>query len=1285
MTWLLTTAALAFVASPAGAELVSSTRVVAYDYEASSGLLRKEVVEPDKSELCLVTEYGYDSFGNVTSKLARNCNGSAGLFPGSGAGVNQEAPAPNVGTPVGLLANFPSRIVEKTDHGTDGRFPVSVKNALNHESRTTHDARFGAVLTQTGPNGLSTKWSYDSFGRRRLEQKPDGTGSMWIHAYCKTAIYPTGTDLSCPTIKGVQAVYSVQVYPLHGVDAEAGTYAGQNGAYVKTYLDAFERPIRVETQGFDGGGNSKLVYVDTTYNAKGLVHEKSDPYHAGGDVAQVRWTTREYDALGREVLVRAPDGGETTTTYDGLTVSVKDPLGRVTKSISDAAGRVVEVIDARNKSLKKTYTAFGAVERSTDSAGNSVVTQYDGRGRAVKVLDPDLGEQTFKYDALGQLKERVDAKAQVFTFTYDLLGRKLTAKDPSSTRYWQYDAYADGAACAKGLGKVCEVANTNGYRAQYSFDTLGRQVSTRTLVGSALYVSSVEYDDRGRVSKSVYPGGEFSVSYVYTQLGYLLGIRNGQDETKVYWRALDMDAQGRYTQHAQGNGVVTLQAHDPDGGYLSRKVAGVNGAIQDHTFWRDKVGNLLARHDGATGVLSRYAYDELNRVMGEEVSGGGLTQPVTVIQHHDDIGNIIYRSDVGVYAYPPSGSNSVRPHAVVGVSGPVNGNTNLQYAYDANGNMLGSATNGVVNRMVGWTADNMVEYVQQSVGGQVRRADFLYGMGEDRVREVYSVNGTPQRQTIYLNPPGGAGLSYEEETNAQLQVKKKYYLSAGGVAVGVVTTQAGTATNTNTRYWHTDDLGSIVAVTDESGAVVERMAYEPFGKRRNANGTADTSGVLVAETTRRGFTQHEMMDGIGLINMNGRIFDPAIGRFMSADYVIEDDFDQQTYNRYSYLQNNPFGGVDPTGHWGIKSITKPISKAVKQVGKAVSNVGKAVADVGNALEDTWKSVYHSSVGRAVITIAVAYYTGGLGVGEFLAAGNSFISAGMANAAVSGFSAGLVGSNGHLKAGIEGAVTAVAFYSVGTVTNGHNPKPSYFGTADHVANVAGHALVGCASSVAKGGACDEGAAAAALSAAVGPKMPKGEMGLAAHAAVGGTASVLGGGKFANGAVTASFGYLYNACGADPRGCMKLGAATGAVVGVGLAAACDAGTAMTCVVANPGIVAGSMTMGSAIGAAADSISTQVEAYVHGNSWLSPRPTTVYQIVYNATDEVYKYGITDNIANPSARYPQSFYVANNVRMEVITSFDSRAPARMLEIGLCLGHAATHGGKIPPGSTKC
>lgn len=325
-----------------------------------------------------------------------------------------------------------------------------------------------------------------------------------------------------------------------------------------------------------------------------------------------------------------------------------------------------------------------------------------------------------------------------------------------------------------------------------------------------------------------------------------------------------------------------------------------------------------------------------------------------------------------------------------------------------------------------------------------------------------------------------------------------------------------TATTT-TRYFHTDHLGSIAVITNEAGTVVERLSYDAWGKRRFPNGADDTAGAIESLSTR-GFTGHEQLDTVGLVHMNGRVYDPMIGRMISPDPIVPDALNAQAWNRYSYVGNDPLTFTDPSGHSWFSDIFRGISNFFKSIVNAVKTVLNLVVRF---------------VVQAVVTTLLAF-TGPLA---------PFIAAAVAAAVVTGMNGGKLGD--MLKSAAVAGATAFAFSVVGGATNVaqgkefslFNHDPVKFGTPEYAFNVAGHAAVGCASSAASGGSCGSGALAGAVGAASGPlvnvafpnqKTDAGDYfgGLATTSALGGLASVAGGGKFENGAVTAAFGYMYN---------------------------------------------------------------------------------------------------------------------------------------------------------------
>ncbi len=121
-------------------------------------------------------------------------------------------------------------------------------------------------------------------------------------------------------------------------------------------------------------------------------------------------------------------------------------------------------------------------------------------------------------------------------------------------------------------------------------------------------------------------------------------------------------------------------------------------------------------------------------------------------------------------------------------------------------------------------------------------------------------------------------------------------------------------------YLHHDNIGSNVAISNAAGAVIERLAYEPFGKRRASDGASDPTNSIKGLNTDRGFTDHEHLDDLALVHMNGRVFDPLVGRFLSADPNVQFADDLQSYNRYSYVSNNPLNTSDPTGYFSLRSL-----------------------------------------------------------------------------------------------------------------------------------------------------------------------------------------------------------------------------------------------------------------------------------------------------------------------------------------------------------------------------
>jgi RHS repeat-associated protein len=172
----------------------------------------------------------------------------------------------------------------------------------------------------------------------------------------------------------------------------------------------------------------------------------------------------------------------------------------------------------------------------------------------------------------------------------------------------------------------------------------------------------------------------------------------------------------------------------------------------------------------------------------------------------------------------------------------------------------------------------------------------------------------PEHQRIRQDKHDGASVNYtgaqEVDVSGTGAITIKTYLPQGiGVEIDRAT---GNTVSTEVNYVHHDRLGSPVAITDQAGNVKERMAYDAWGKRRSTDGSA-TPNTLDGIVDNCGFTNHEMLDHLDLVHMNGRVYEPLLGKFLSADPILQDPMNGQSYNRYAYVFNNPTNLTDPTG------------------------------------------------------------------------------------------------------------------------------------------------------------------------------------------------------------------------------------------------------------------------------------------------------------------------------------------------------------------------------------
>jgi RHS repeat-associated protein len=494
-------------------------------------------------------------------------------------------------------------------------------------------------------------------------------------------------------------------------------------------------------------------------------------------------------------------------------------------------------------------------------------------------------------------------------------------------------------------------------------------------------LSKIVYNADGRISQQIWPTG-LAASNLYDTTGTLVEMRLAPSNQSI-WKRGTNNARGQFTQVAYGNNIQTRNTYEPQTGLQTASQAGPasspsDASIINHSYPSyNPLGHLLQRLDSNHQTNEIFSYDSLNRLTSQALTTAPASTPASlrsVNYSYNALGNILTHSDVGQYVYGTGNSPGVTgngPHTLRAINGQAGKVNQPRYTYDQHGNITqvaSAAVNGSIpnaTRTHSWTSfDNPQALSLHHRNTATNTLDtnqvsFLYGSDHQRIREVTSqtIAGVSSQKTLAILHPDNAGALYFERetintgpgagtTNA---AQNRHYLSAEKGAFLLITSNTSlqanptptTLANAEQRYWHKDHLGSIVASTNQNLTVIERLAYEPFGKRRFANGQYDQAGTIDAQSTNRGFTGHEHLDSLDFIHMNARVYDPDIGRFLSPDPTVPYTHNPQSFNRFSYVMNNPLNRYDPDGFADLSK--QSVLDAIAQQAAAKGNVtaGKA--------------------------------------------------------------------------------------------------------------------------------------------------------------------------------------------------------------------------------------------------------------------------------------------------------------------------------------------------------
>lgn len=1031
-------------------------RESAFEYHPVTGLLTKEILEPNQGEQIRTEKsYEHDMFGNITKTTEKAWDGS--------------------------------QVVSRTKvvkYDALGRFQIEATNQAGHKVSIKVDSYRGLPIESTDENGLITKMKYNSFGILRETEYPDGIKSF---VNSELPIKLGGESV------GMRIKSEGTSYP------KSSMLMGHSGTTYNSEITLFD---------------GRTVRSDNFYN---------DQYRLASKANEIEDKYFEYDIVGRltsfteaeHFVWQVPVSYTTTMEYDGLSDKVINPLGQQMTKVKDVRQRLLKSIDNGGNNIVYKYDVQGQL--SAIIAGDNEYTisyEYDIRGRMTAMIDPVLGREEYTYDGFNNLLRKKDGAGNVISYTYDVLNRVKTIAQTEGTIIYTYDQGN------KAIGKISKITYPN-YESNTTYDNFGRIAQNSISINGKIHVYKYIYNNIGKLDRLEHPSG-LVVKYHYNNQFYLYKITNFNNG-KLIWELNETDGKNRPTKTTSGNGITTDISYDFRDNIKQIKSSKGTETFTDLYLEYNEISMKTFKQDLKNNITESYEYDALNRLTKVSTSGNVNT---VLAMTYDKWGNIASKSDLGTYHY-----NKDIPTLLEKIDF-INKDCNLpssKFDYE-------------------YTSFNKIK----KITGDSTRIEIEYGPDNQRLNQRLYIHNQLIETRTYVSG------DYEIITTNNIDTKR---FSIGGAAGFTVVYEVVGIQSGKYQYLHKDDQGSIIAITNEQAKIEHTFFYDVWGNR-----IVDQSNDTAIAASYRGYTGHEHIVMLELINMNGRIYDPIMARFISPDPYIQDQTNFQNINRFSYVYNNPINYTDPSGYsvwddignWG-EELWDEAAQTVGWISSGISNManghirdglknfGQALIDVqikwlgaGKIIDqegrkqfgdETWNQIVVASA-----TIVVGIATGGTGAAGTVSLGTAIMSgmaAGATGGALSAYLAG-AGTNDILKSGfrggVVGGVSAGLTHGVGTGMESYYGKKGMQTFAGEGLRAIGHGAVQGTMNELQGGKFSQGFFTGMVS-SIGSHAgslygTNPAMRVFSASIVGGSISSMTGGKFATGAVTGAFVEMYN---------------------------------------------------------------------------------------------------------------------------------------------------------------
>ncbi len=903
----------------------------------------------------------------------------------------------------------------------NGRFLKYEINALGDTTRYAFDQKHGQLTESVDCNGFATRYSNpDHLGIRTAIVHPDGTH--------------TDTELGWVAGSG---------YENFANDLPSACYysrkvtTGSAPAY--TFYDAAGKELRTVSHGLT---EKHIVYKDTRYDKMGRVETESLPYFKGENPQQTRYGYDEYSRVNK---TEYPDNTFKTVIYNGLTtVTETDGGGTVLSQLTEKNIMGWTVRNSEHLGPEDAFVTYGhyadgklAWSMVGDQPNTKVTVTYDGAGNRYILDDPDYGRLQTYHNAFGQVVSRTSSKGQE-QYSYDVLGRMTkrvqadAADSPESREETVWEFYKTTGKRGL-LKKIMHNGTDQIVTYDYDNENLNRLRSvTETRFGSQNYTTAYEYDDANgmplRVAAVTYPTGYTLRKRYDANTGNLVGLADNNNH--LLWETEDANALGQVTHYRMGD-IAGTRTYSR----LTNRLEGIlekkgENIIQDFTYTYDSFANLASRKDNRTNMTENFTYDGLNRLTGIWLNGkqlGGMTYDVhgRMLGKQSD-GRTVFSGAVYAQEAFESKPHALRGARMYGIPFPTEQQSISYTMFDK----AASITQGGASPSGGESHE--------------RSVSFRYGYDHQRTAMEETMDGTAWRSKVYA---GHCEFDHGPDNDRDLT-----YL-IGPLGVFAVYERSGpyyldeeSGWNASLHYILKDHLGSWTTVTNERGDVEQRLSFDAWGNLRNPDTWLNYSAAAaVAPLFDRGYTGHEHLAEFGLINTNGRMYDPVMSSFLSPDnYVQAPDF-SQSFNRYAYCLNNPLRYVDPSGEIAViddiiiaAAVCAAINVTMNGISNSINNRpffngwGQA-AIVGGLAGATGAGVAALGAGAAVVGLAGGAVSGGISA----ALNNGNLVQGVVIGGLSGWIGGGVGQyvGGGLGAFLGGAASNSTAQFCSLVVNG----------------------------------------------------------------------------------------------------------------------------------------------------------------------------------------------------------------------------------------------------------